>query len=152
MYIHVKFKLCIFRNRFLNISIKDHVRIYYHILHCSMCYIFLTRKARKTNRTLWIMPCFYSESCKALSQTVTSAGGRRRETLLRHGTVPLQRCLADSDIYLKIGRNACVISAVSGLLLSCRRRFSWQQMPHSGPSALGSAALAKRWDSWGACQ
>lgn len=45
MYIHAKLKLCIFRNRFLNISIKDHVRIYYHILRCSMCNIFITRKA-----------------------------------------------------------------------------------------------------------
>lgn len=83
-YVHVKFKLCIFRNRFLNISNKDHVGIHYHIPHWSMCYIFITRKACKTNHTLWIMPCFSRQICKVLSQTFPSAGGRRKQRLLQH--------------------------------------------------------------------
>lgn len=84
MYIHVKFKPCLFRSRFLNISIKDHVGIYYHILCWSMCYIFITRKAWKTNHTLWIMPCFCRQTCKVLSQTFPSVGSRRWERLLHH--------------------------------------------------------------------
>lgn len=80
MYIHVKFKLCIFRNRFLNISNKDHVGIHYHILHWSMCYIFITRRACKTNHTLWIMPCFSRQICKVWDprhSLLLGAGGSR---------------------------------------------------------------------------
>lgn len=120
MYIHVKFKLCILRNRFLNISNKDHVGIHYHILHWSMCYIFITRKACKTNHTLWIMPCFSRQICKVLSQTFPSAGGRRKQRLLQHSPLSIlsRRIPLQVGCVVAFSWNICMISAISALLPS----------------------------------
>lgn len=38
--------------------------------------------------------------------------------------------------HLKIGINMCTISAISGVSMSCRKGFSWQQMRHFVPRTL----------------
>lgn len=154
MCIHVKFKLCVFRNRFLNISIKDHVKIHYHILHYSMCYIFVTRKAGKTNHTLWIMTCFYGEICWALSQMFPSARAGRGSccstlylACAQHPLLddPALKVLGVLDICPKISIRRCIIPAISGLMLNFRRDFRWQQMLQFFLRALGPTTLAKQW-------
>lgn len=142
MYIHVKFKLCIFRNRFLNISNKDHVGIHYHILHWSMCYIFITRRACKTNHTLWIMPCFSRQICRVWSQTFPSAGGRRKQRLLQHSSLsilcrriplPRVRCAEKRQLF-QVLLVILVLFWLFQAYCSAQESFSWQQfVPRASP-------------------
>lgn len=156
MYTHVKFKLCIFRNRFLNISNKDHVGIHYHILHWSMCYIFITREVCKTNHTLWIMPCFSRQICKVLSQTFPSAGGRgsRGCSSTPHSLLSIlcrgSHCQVRGVVTFSWQQaEISVLFWLFQAYCSAQESFSWQQFV---PRALDGAALAKCWDFWRACQ
>lgn len=154
MYIHVKFKLCIFRNRFLNISNKDHVGIHYHILHWSMCYIFITRRACKTNHTLWIMLCFSRQICKVWDprhSLLLGAGGGRGCSSTPHSASSAGGSHFQEWGVLKGGsyfRCYWLFWCYFGYF---RPRASAGSSLFPEPS-LDGAALAKCWDFWRVCQ